>query len=95
QIEVCEEELINLQGTIFGIDEDSSRILAKHEASKDEIAFKANELKKYVSVSNHAKYNFKDNSNLPKKVDFCGKHIDTKETSDKDIRTQCNERLIE
>ncbi|CAF3502924.1 unnamed protein product, partial [Rotaria socialis] len=49
QIEVCEEELINLQGTIFGIDEDSSRILAKHEASKDEIAFKANELKKYVS----------------------------------------------
>ncbi|CAF4996184.1 unnamed protein product, partial [Rotaria socialis] len=89
QIEVCEEELINLQGTIFGIDEDSSRILAKHEASKDEIAFKANELKKYVS------YNFKDNSNLPKKVDFCGKHIDTKETSDKDIRTQCNERLIE
>ncbi|CAF1032068.1 unnamed protein product [Rotaria sordida] len=42
QVEVCEDELINLQGTIFGIDGDSIRILAKHEASKDEIAFKEN-----------------------------------------------------
>jgi transcription antitermination factor NusG len=55
QVEVCEDELINLQGTIFGIDGDSIRILAKHEASKDEIAFKANELRKYFSVGNHVK----------------------------------------
>ncbi|CAF3416507.1 unnamed protein product [Rotaria sp. Silwood1] len=55
QVEVCEDELINLQGTIFGIDGDSIRILAKHEASKDEIAFKGNELRKYFSIGNHVK----------------------------------------
>ncbi|CAF4939508.1 unnamed protein product, partial [Rotaria sp. Silwood1] len=55
QVEVCEDELINLQGTIFGIDGDSIRILAKHETSKVEIAFKANELRKYFSIGNHVK----------------------------------------
>ncbi|CAF3585929.1 unnamed protein product [Adineta steineri] len=55
QVEVCEGELINLQGTIVGIDGDSIRILPKHEALKDEIPFKANELRKYFSVGNHVK----------------------------------------
>ena len=45
-VEVCEGELINLQGTVVGIDGDSIRILPKHEALKDEIPFKANELRK-------------------------------------------------
>jgi hypothetical protein len=44
-VEVCEGELINLQGTIIGIDGDSIRILPKHEALKDEIPFKVNELR--------------------------------------------------
>jgi transcription elongation factor SPT5 len=55
QVEVCEGELINLQGTVIGIDGDSIRILPKHEALKDEIPFKANELRKYFSVGNHVK----------------------------------------
>ncbi|UJR38519.1 hypothetical protein I4U23_031185 [Adineta vaga] len=55
QVEVCEGELVNLQGTIVGIDGDSIRILPKHEALKDEIPFKANELRKYFSVGNHVK----------------------------------------
>ena len=54
-VEVCEGELINLQGTIIGIDGDSIRILPKHEALKDEIPFKAHELRKYFSVGNHVK----------------------------------------
>ncbi|CAF2668166.1 unnamed protein product [Rotaria sp. Silwood2] len=54
-IEVCKGELINLQGTIVGIDGDLIRILSKHEALKDEIPFKANELRKYFSVGNHVK----------------------------------------
>lgn len=54
-VEVCEGELINLQGTIVGIDGDSIRILPKHDALKDEIPFKANELRKYFSVGNHVK----------------------------------------
>ena len=54
-VEVCEGELINLQGTIVGIDGDSIRILPKHEALKDEIPFKAQELRKYFSVGNHVR----------------------------------------
>ena len=54
-VEVCEGELINLQGIIVGIDGDSIRILPKHEALKDEIPFKANELRKYFQVGNHVK----------------------------------------
>lgn len=54
-VEVCEGELINLQGTIVGIDGDSIRILPKHEALKDEIPFKANELRKFFAVGNHVK----------------------------------------
>ncbi len=54
-VEVSEGELINLQGTIVGIDGDSIRILPKHEALKDEIPFKAHELRKYFSVGNHVK----------------------------------------
>ncbi|CAF3857883.1 unnamed protein product [Rotaria sordida] len=54
-VEVCEGELVNLQGTIIGIDGDSIRILPKHEALKDEIPFKAHELRKFFSVGNHVK----------------------------------------
>lgn len=55
RVEVCEGELINLQGTIVGIDGDSIRILPKHDALKDEIPFKPHELRKYFSVGNHVK----------------------------------------
>ena len=55
QVEVCEGELINLQGTIVGVDGDSIRILPKHEALKDEIPFKAHELRKFFTVGNHVK----------------------------------------
>ncbi|CAF4188371.1 unnamed protein product [Rotaria sp. Silwood2] len=54
-VEVCEGELVNLQGTIVGIDGDSIRILPKHKTLKDEIPFKAHELRKYFSVGNHVK----------------------------------------
>lgn len=54
-VEVCEGELIHLQGTVVGIDGDTIRILPKHEALRDEIPFKVNELKKYFSVGNHVK----------------------------------------
>lgn len=54
-VEVCKGELINLQGTVVGIDGDSIRILSKHEALKDEIPFKANELRKFFSMGNHVK----------------------------------------
>lgn len=55
QVEVSEGELVNLRGTIIGIDGDSIRILPKHEALKDEIPFPAHELRKYFSVGNHVK----------------------------------------
>jgi hypothetical protein len=54
-VEVCEGELINLQGTIIGIDGDSIRILPEHEVLKDEIPFNVNELRKNFSVGNHVK----------------------------------------
>lgn len=54
-VEVCEGELVNLQGTIVGIDGDSIRILPKHEALKDEIPFKPHELRKFFTVGNHVK----------------------------------------
>ncbi|CAF4350494.1 unnamed protein product, partial [Rotaria sp. Silwood2] len=54
-IEVCEGELINLQGIIIDINGDSIRVLPKHEAFKDEILLKANEIRKYFSIGNHVK----------------------------------------
>ncbi|CAF4369575.1 unnamed protein product, partial [Rotaria sp. Silwood2] len=54
-IEVCEDELINLQSTIVDINGDSIRVLPKHEVFKDEILFKANEIRKYFSIGNHVK----------------------------------------
>jgi hypothetical protein len=43
---VCEDELINLQSTIIGIDRDWINISPKHAALKYEIPFQANELRK-------------------------------------------------
>ncbi|CAF2471186.1 unnamed protein product [Rotaria sp. Silwood2] len=43
------------QSTIVGIDGDLIRILSKHEALKDEIPFKVNELRRYLSVGNYVR----------------------------------------
>ncbi|CAG9767727.1 unnamed protein product [Ceutorhynchus assimilis] len=54
-VEVCEGELINLQGKIMSIDGSMITILPKHEDLKDPLVFQANELKKYFKMGDHVK----------------------------------------
>nr|2E6Z_A Chain A, Transcription elongation factor SPT5 [Homo sapiens] len=46
-VEVCEGELINLQGKILSVDGNKITIMPKHEDLKDMLEFPAQELRKY------------------------------------------------
>ncbi|PIO40199.1 hypothetical protein AB205_0072600 [Aquarana catesbeiana] len=54
-VEVCEGELINLQGKILSVDGNKITILPKHEDLKDMLEFPANELRKYFRMGDHVK----------------------------------------
>ncbi|XP_040298487.1 transcription elongation factor SPT5 isoform X1 [Bufo bufo] len=54
-VEVCEGELINLQGKILSVDGNKITILPKHEDLKDMLEFPAIELRKYFRMGDHVK----------------------------------------
>ncbi|MBN3319107.1 SPT5H factor, partial [Atractosteus spatula] len=54
-VEVCEGELINLQGKILSVDGNKITILPKHEDLKDPLEFPAQELRKYFRMGDHVK----------------------------------------
>jgi len=54
-VEVCEGELIHLQGKIIGIDGNKITMIPKHEDLKDPLEFPADELKKHFKTGDHAK----------------------------------------
>ncbi|NWV12565.1 SPT5H factor, partial [Ptilonorhynchus violaceus] len=54
-VEVCEGELINLQGKILSVDGNKVTIMPKHEDLKDMLEFPAQELRKYFRMGDHVK----------------------------------------
>ncbi|KAG8038436.1 hypothetical protein G9C98_006132 [Cotesia typhae] len=54
-VEVCEGELMNLQGKIVSIDGNIIMVLPKHEELKEPLEFQANELRKYFTMGDHVK----------------------------------------
>lgn len=54
-VEVCEGELINLQGKIVSIDGNVIMVMPKHEELKDALEFQASELRKYFTMGDHVK----------------------------------------
>ncbi|XP_017695075.1 PREDICTED: transcription elongation factor SPT5, partial [Lepidothrix coronata] len=54
-VEVCEGELINLQGKILSVDGNKITIMPKHEDLKDMLEFPAQELRKYFRMGDHVK----------------------------------------
>uniref|UniRef100_A0A3P8U2Z7 Transcription elongation factor SPT5 n=1 Tax=Amphiprion percula TaxID=161767 RepID=A0A3P8U2Z7_AMPPE len=54
-VEVCEGELINLQGKILSVDGNKITIMPKHEDLKDPLEFPAHELRKYFRMGDHVK----------------------------------------
>uniref|UniRef100_A0A8D2ZTW6 Transcription elongation factor SPT5 n=1 Tax=Scophthalmus maximus TaxID=52904 RepID=A0A8D2ZTW6_SCOMX len=54
-VEVCEGELINLQGKILSVDGNKITIMPKHEDLKDPLEFPAHELRKYFRIGDHVK----------------------------------------
>ncbi|XP_046743130.1 transcription elongation factor SPT5 [Diprion similis] len=54
-VEVCEGELMNLQGKIVSIDGNMIMVMPKHEELKEALEFQANELRKYFRMGDHAK----------------------------------------
>lgn len=54
-VEVCEGELINLQGKIVSIDGNMIMVMPKHEELKEALEFQASELRKYFTMGDHVK----------------------------------------
>jgi len=54
-VEVCEGELVNLQGKVIAIDGNKVTMMPQHQDLKDPIEFQAHELKKYFQVGDHVK----------------------------------------
>ncbi|GAB6022325.1 transcription elongation factor spt5 [Chamberlinius hualienensis] len=54
-VEVCQGELIHLQGKIMTIDGNKITIMPKHEDLKESLDFQAHELKKYFKMGDHVK----------------------------------------
>lgn len=54
-VEVCEGELMHLQGTIVKIDGSKITMLPKHEDLKDPLDFQAHEIRKYFKIGDHVK----------------------------------------
>ncbi|GBM05915.1 Transcription elongation factor SPT5 [Araneus ventricosus] len=54
-VQVCEGELIRLQGKVIAVNGNKITILAYHEDLKDPLEFQAHELKKYFQIGDHVK----------------------------------------
>ncbi|KAK0085563.1 hypothetical protein PV325_004872 [Microctonus aethiopoides] len=54
-VEVCEGELVNLQGKIVSIDGNMIMVMPKHEELKEALEFQASELRKYFTMGDHVK----------------------------------------
>ena len=54
-VEVCEGELMNLQGKIVSIDGNMIMVMPKHEELKEALEFQASELRKYFTMGDHVK----------------------------------------
>ncbi len=54
-VEVCQGELIHLNGTIIGIDGERVRMMPNHEELKEPMTFMANELRKFFKIGEHVK----------------------------------------
>lgn len=54
-VEVCEGELVHLQGKVISIDGNKITMLPKHEDLKDPLEFQASELKKHFKMGDHVK----------------------------------------
>ncbi|XP_046987782.1 transcription elongation factor SPT5 [Schistocerca americana] len=54
-VEVCEGELMNLQGKILTIDGNMITVMPKHEALTEPLEFLASELRKYFRMGDHVK----------------------------------------
>lgn len=54
-VEVCEGELVHLQGKITSIDGNKITMIPKHEDLKDPLEFPASELKKHFKTGDHVK----------------------------------------
>ena len=67
-VEVCEGELMNLQGRIVSIDGNMIMVMPKHEELKEALEFQASELRKYFTMGDHVKVFI---SNLKIKKKFC------------------------
>lgn len=65
-VEVCEGELINLQGKIVSIDGNMIMVMPKHEELKEALEFQASELRKYFTMGDHVKVRIKKIINIKK-----------------------------
>ncbi|XP_046400146.1 transcription elongation factor SPT5 isoform X2 [Ischnura elegans] len=54
-VEVCEGELLNLQGKILAIDGAKITVMPKHEDLKEPLEFQASELKKHFRMGDHVR----------------------------------------
>ncbi|CAH2067692.1 unnamed protein product, partial [Iphiclides podalirius] len=54
-VEVCSGDLANLQAKIIAIDGSMITVMPKHDALKDPLVFKPNELRKYFKQGDHVK----------------------------------------
>ena len=54
-VEVCEGELVHLQGKIISIDVNKITMIPKHEDLKDPLEFPAHELRKHFKMGDHVK----------------------------------------
>ncbi|ESP00239.1 hypothetical protein LOTGIDRAFT_225963 [Lottia gigantea] len=54
-VEVCDGELIHLQGRVISVDGNKITIMPKHEDLKDPLEFPATELKKFFKMGDHVK----------------------------------------
>ena len=54
-VEVCEGELVHLQGKVISIDGNKVTMLPKHEDLKDPLEFQAGELKKHFKMGDHVR----------------------------------------
>lgn len=68
KVEVCEGELMHLQGKVLSVDGNNITVLPSHKDLTDPIEFLPHELKKYFTIGDHVKVNIFDNDNILTKL---------------------------
>lgn len=54
-VEVCEGELVHLQGKVISVDGNKITMMPKHEDLRDPLEFMSHELKKHFKMGDHVK----------------------------------------